>query len=172
MTGRHIGTRAGNATRASLLVAVVALAAVVSLLGLSLSSGGLAFAGLAAAIIGAAGFALHLIVTERRRHEVVEGELESLVQSLGSITGTLDPGEVLERTLREAKTLFGAKASLLAPGEAARGDGVFPLRIRDEDIGAVKLVRSRPFDREEQARAQLLAVERHQHAMRKIFILK
>src|SRR5438034_3679914 len=157
MTGRHIGTRAGNATRASLLVAVVALAAVVSLLGLSLSSGGLAFAGLAAAIIGAAGFALHLIVTERRRHEVVEGELESLVQSLGSITGTLDPGEVLERTLREAKTLFGAKASLLAPGQTSREDGVFPLRIRDEDIGAVKLVRSRPFDREEQARAQLLA---------------
>jgi signal transduction histidine kinase len=139
-----------------LLVAVVALAAVVSLLGLSLSSSGLAFAGLAVAIIGAAGFALHLIVTERRRHEVVEDELESLVQSLGSITGTLDPGEVLERTLREAKKLFGAKATLLAPGQD-RGEGVFPLRIRDEDIGAVRLVRSRPFDREEQARAQLLA---------------
>jgi signal transduction histidine kinase len=146
-----------SSTRASLLVAVVALAAVVSLLGLSLSSSGLAFAGLAAAIIGAAGFALHLIVTERRRHEVVEDELESLMQSLGSITGTLDPGEVLERTLREAKKLFGAKASLLAPGQSSREDGVFPLRIRDEDIGAVKLARSRPFDREEQARAQLLA---------------
>ncbi len=146
-----------SSTRASLLVAVVALAAVVSLLGLSLSSSGLAFAGLAAAIIGAAGFALHLIVTERRRHEVVEDELESLMQSLGSITGTLDPGEVLERTLREAKKLFGAKASLLAPGQTSREDGVFPLRIRDEDIGAVKLARSRPFDREEQARAQLLA---------------
>ena len=146
-----------SSTRASLLVAVVALAAVVSLLGLSLSSSGLAFTGLAAAIIGAAGFALHLIVTERRRHEVVEDELESLMQSLGSITGTLDPGEVLERTLREAKKLFGAKASLLAPGQTSREDGVFPLRIRDEDIGAVKLARSRPFDREEQARAQLLA---------------
>ena len=146
-----------SSTRASLLVAVVALAAVVSLLGLSLSSSGLAFAGLAVAIIGAAGFALHLIVTERRRHEVVEDELESLMQSLGSITGTLDPGEVLERTLREAKKLFGAKASLLAPGQTSREDGVFPLRIRDEDIGAVKLARSRPFDREEQARAQLLA---------------
>src|SRR5438105_10818399 len=146
-----------SSTRASLLVAVVALAAVVSLLGLSLSSSGLAFAGLAAAIIGAAGFALHLIVTERRRHEVVEDELESLMQSLGSITGTLDPGEVLDRTLREAKKLFGAKASLLAPGHTSREDGVFPLRIRDEDIGAVKLARSRPFDREEQARAQLLA---------------
>src|SRR5439155_16331615 len=60
-------------------------------------------------------------------------------------------------TLREAKKLFGAKASLLAPGQTSREDGVFPLRIRDEDIGAVKLARSRPFDREEQARAQLLA---------------
>ena len=128
-----------------------------SLLGLTLGSSGLAFVGLAGAIIGAAGFALHLIVTERRRHEVVEGELESLVRSLGSITGTLDPSEVLERTLREARKLFGAKASLLASGETARGDGVYPLRVRDEDIGALKLVRSRPFDREEQARAQLLA---------------
>jgi signal transduction histidine kinase len=146
-----------SSTRASLLVAVVAIAAVVSLLGLAVSSSGLAFTGLAVAIIGAAGFAFHLIVTERRRHEVVEGELESLVRSLGSITGTLDPSEVLERTLREAKKLFGAKASLLPAGETATGDGVFPLRIRDENVGALKLVRSRPFDREEQARAQLLA---------------
>jgi signal transduction histidine kinase len=146
-----------SSTRAELLVATVALAAVVAVLGLALGSSWLAFAGLAAAIVGAAGFAFHLIVTERRRHEVVESELGSLVRSLGSITGTLDPDEVLERTLREAKTLFGAKASLLRPGETARGDGIFPLRIHDEDLGALRLVRSRPFDREEQARAQLLA---------------
>jgi signal transduction histidine kinase len=146
-----------SSTRAELLVAAVALAAVVAVLGLALSSSWIAFAGLAAAIIGAAGFALHLIVTERRRHEVVEGELEQLVQSLGSITGTLDPNEVLERTTREAKKLFGAKASLLAPDEASRSDSVYPLRIRGEEIAALKLVRSRPFDREEQARAQLLA---------------
>ncbi len=136
---------------------MVALGAVVAVLGLALSSSWLAFAGLAVAIIGAAGFALHLIVTERRRHEVVESELGSLVRSLGSITGTLDPSEVLERTIREARKLFGAKASLLSPGEAAHGDEVFRLRIHDEDLGALRLVRSRPFDREEQARAQLLA---------------
>src|SRR5690349_21294771 len=130
-----------SSTRASLLVAMVALAAVVSLIGLAAGSGWLAFVGLAGAIVGAAGFALHLIVTERRRHEVVEGELESLVRSLGSITGTLDPDEVLARTLREAKKLFGAKASLLAPGETAQGDGVFRLRIHEEDLGAVRLVR-------------------------------
>jgi signal transduction histidine kinase len=146
-----------SSTRASLLVGLVALAAVVSLLGLAVSSSWLAFFGLAAAIVGAAGFALHLIVTERRRHEVVESELESMVQSLGSITGTLDPNEVLERTLHEATKLFGAKASLLAPGDPARGDGVFPLRMREEEIGVLRLARSRPFDREEQARAQLLA---------------
>jgi signal transduction histidine kinase len=140
-----------------LLVGVVAVAAVVSLLGLAVGSSSLAFVGLAGAIVGAAGFALHLIVTERRRHEVVESELESMVQSLGSITGTLDPNEVLDRTLREATKLFGAKASLLAPGETAVGDGVFPLRMREEEIGVLRLSRSRPFDREEQARAQLLA---------------
>src|SRR5947199_10317282 len=113
-----------SSTRPGLLVGAVALGAVVSVIGLAIGSSALAFAGLAAAIIGAAGFALHLIVTERRRHEVVEDELESLMQSLGSITGTLDPGEVLERTLREAKKLFGAKASLLAPGQTSREDGV------------------------------------------------
>jgi signal transduction histidine kinase len=136
---------------------VVALAAVVAVLGLALSSSWLAFVGLAAAIIGAAGFALHLIVTERRRHEEVESELESLVGSLGSVTGTLDPNEVLERTAREAKKLFGAKATLLEPGESDRNENVFPLRIRGEEIAALKLARSRPLDREEQARAQLLA---------------
>ena len=146
-----------SSTRAELLVAAVAIAAVVAVLGLALSSSWLAFAGLAVAIIGAAAFALHLIVTERRRHEVVEGELEQLVQSLSSITGTLDPNEVLERTLAEARKLFGAKASLLGPGEASGGDGVFPLRIQREEIAALKLSRSRPLDREEQARAQLLA---------------
>ena len=127
-----------SSTRAELLVATVALAAVVAVVGLALSSSWIAFAGLAAAIAGAAGFALHLIVTERRRHEVIESELGSLVRSLGSITGTLDPDEVLGRTLREAKKLFGAKASLLRPGESARGDGIFPLRIHDEDLGALR----------------------------------
>jgi signal transduction histidine kinase len=157
MTGRHNRRRFGSRSRAELLVAAVAIAAVVAVLGLALSSSWLAFAGLAAAIIGAAGFALHLIVSERRRHEVVEGELEQLVQSLGSITGTLDPNEVLERTISEATKLFGAKASMVAPGEASGGDSVFPLRIQSEEIAALRLVRARPLDREEQARAQLLA---------------
>jgi signal transduction histidine kinase len=148
-----------SSTRAALLVAVVAVAALVAVIGLAVGSSGLAFA-----IVGAAGFALHLIVTERRRHEAVEEELsaeshflEALVESMGSIAETLDPEQVLERTRREAKHLFGAKAALLPPGAAAANGAVFPLRIRGEEIGALQLVRARPLDREEQARAALLA---------------
>ncbi|HYX87932.1 MAG TPA: histidine kinase [Gaiellaceae bacterium] len=152
-----------------MLVAAVAVAAVVAALGLALGSSSLAFAGLAAAIAAAAAYALHLIVTERRRHEAVEGELsaqssflESLIESMGSIAATLDPEQVLERTRREAKKLFGAKATILRPGETAKAAPaekavVLPLRIRDEEIGALRLVRSRPLDREELARATLLA---------------
>ena len=153
-----------SSTRAAGLVAVVAAAAVVSVIGLALGSSWLAFAGLAVAIVGAAGFALHLIVTERRRHEVVEEELsaqssflEALVESMGSIAATLDPDQVLDRTRREAKDLFGAKAEILPPGAPSSNGAVFPLRIRGEEIGALQLIRSRPLDREEQARAALLA---------------
>jgi len=148
-----------------MLVATVALAAAVSLLGLALSLSWLAIAGLVVAIAGAAAFALHLIVAERRRHEVVEEELsaqssflEALIESMGSIAATLDPEEVLERTRREARRLFEAKATVLPPGaEPATKAEVIPLRIRGEEIGALQLVRSRPLDREEQARAAVLA---------------
>jgi signal transduction histidine kinase len=137
---------------------LVAVAAGVAVLGFAIGSSWVAFAGFAATIVGAAGFAFHLIVTERRRHEVVEGELESLVESMGSIAGTLDPEQVLQRTLREAKELFGAKASLQSP-DSSEGESaaLLPLRTRDEEIGSIRLVRSRPLDREELARAALLA---------------
>ena len=154
-----------SSTRASFLVAVVALAAVVSILGLAIGSSWVAFAGLGVAIVGAAGFALHLIVTERRRHEVVEEELsaqssflESLIESMGSIAAAHDPAAVLERARREAKELFDAKATLLSPGDrGSAGAVVLPLRIRGEEIGALQLVRSKGLDREELARATLLA---------------
>jgi signal transduction histidine kinase len=141
------------------------VAASVSVLGLAVGSGGVATTALAVAILGAAAFAFHLIVTERRRHEVAEEELtaqssflEALIESLGSIAATLDPDEVLERTRREAERLFGAKATLLGPGEAAAESVVvLPLRIRDEEIGALQLARPRGLDREELARARLLA---------------
>jgi signal transduction histidine kinase len=154
-----------SSTRASALVVVVALAAVVSILGLAIGSSWVAFAGLGVAIVGAAGFALHLIVTERRRHEVVEEELsaqssflESLIESMGSIAAAHDPAAVLERARHEAKELFGARATLLSPGDrGAFGAVVLPLRIRGEEIGALQLMRSKALDREELARATLLA---------------
>jgi len=158
-----------SSTKAALIVAAVGAAAVASVVGLALGSSWLAFLGLGVAIIGAAGFAFHLIVTERRRHEVVEEELvdkssflEALIESMGSITATHEPEQVLERTRREAKELFGAKASLLAPGQTvtsapAENAVLLPLRIRGEEIGALRLVRARPLDREELARARLLA---------------
>ena len=148
-----------------MLVAAVTAAAIVSLLGLALNSSWLAFAGLGAAIVGAAGFALHLIVTERRRHEVVEEELsaqsnflESLIESMSSIAAPHSPEQVLDRTRREARELFGAKATLLAPGTSgSAGAVVLPLRIRGEEIGSLQLVRTKPLDREELARAKLLS---------------
>ena len=154
-----------SSTRAAALVAVVAAAAIVSLVGLAIGSSGLAFAGLGVAIVGAAAFALHLIVTERRRHEVEKEELsaqssflESLVESMGRIAAAHDPDDVLERTRRESRKLFGAKAAILPPGaQGLNGAVVLPLRIRGEPIGALQLVRARPLDREELARATLLA---------------
>jgi signal transduction histidine kinase len=156
-------TRSSN--RAALLVAVVAAAAIVSLVGLAVGSSGLAFAGLGVAIVGAAGFALHLIVTERRRHEVVEEELtaqssflESLIESMGRIAEAHAPEDVLERMRSEATELFDASASILAPGDTGGDDAVvLPLRIRGEELGSLQLMRARPLDREELARATLLA---------------
>jgi signal transduction histidine kinase len=158
-----------SSTKAALIITAVGAGAVASVIGLALDSSWLAFVGLGVAIVGAAGFAFNLIVTERRRHEVVEEELvdkssflEALIESIGSIAGTLEPDQVLEQTRREAKGLFGAKATLLDPGEAppsapAENAVVLPLRIRGEEIGALRLVRARPLDREELARARLLA---------------
>ena len=159
MLWRSRFVKPSSTSRAAVLVGAVAAAAVVSVVGLALGSSALAFAGLAAAIVGAGGFALHLIVTERRRHEHAEGELEALVESLGRIAEGLDPDQVLQRTLREAKDLFGAKASLLARDDTPRSDtaALVPLHIRHEKIGALQLVRARPLDREEIARATLLA---------------
>jgi signal transduction histidine kinase len=154
-----------SSTKAALLVGMVAAAVIVSVVGLAIGTSWLATAGVAVAIVGAAGFALHLIVTERRRHEVAEEELtaqssflESLVESMGRIAEKHDPGELLDQTRHEAKRLFGAEATLLRPHEdGVAGAVVLPLRIRGEELGSLQLVRAQPFDREELARATLLA---------------
>jgi signal transduction histidine kinase len=155
-----------SSTRAGLLVAAFAAAAVVAVVGLAAGSWALTIVGLAVAVALAGALAAYLLVTERRRHEAAEEELttearflESLVDSMGRIADTDD---VLECTRDEAETLFEARAQLLAPGERPRrapaeNTIVIPLRERDEEIGALRLTRDRPFDREDVVRATLLA---------------
>jgi signal transduction histidine kinase len=166
VTGRTVWRIQDSATRAGLLVLALAAGAVVAVVGLAVDSHRLAFAGLAIAIALAGVAAAFLIVTERRRHEAAERELtsearflESLVETMGSIAGDAD---VLERTREEAERLFEARAQLLAPGQRPRRAPaenaiVIPLKARDNEIGALRLTRSRPFDRDDVVRATVLA---------------
>ena len=143
-----------------------AAAAVLAVVALAIGSHWLTLTGLAAAIALAGLLAAYLLVTERRRHEAAELELtsearflESLVETMGSTAGNAD---VLERTRQEAERLFEARARLLAPGERPRRSPaenaiVIPLRARDEEIGALRLTRDRPFDRDDVVRATVLA---------------
>jgi len=126
----------------------------------------LTLAALALTVSLAGVVAAFLIVTERRRHEAAERELtsearflESLAETMGSIAGG---AEVLERTRQEAERLFEARAMLLEPGERPRQAPaenaiVIPLRAHDEEIGALRLTRERPFDRDDVVRATVLA---------------
>jgi signal transduction histidine kinase len=155
-----------SSTRAGLLVAAFAAAAVLVVAALALGSHPLTLAGLGVAIAIAGIVAASLIVTERRRHEAAERELtsearflEALVETMGSIVGGAD---VIERARQEAERLFEARVRLLSPGERPRSAPaqntiVIPLRARDEEIGALRLTRARPFDREDVVRATVLA---------------
>jgi signal transduction histidine kinase len=166
MTGRSERTSLDSATRAGLLVLAFAAAAIVAVLALAVGSRMLTLAALAVAIALAGVVAAFLIVSERRRHEAAERELtsearflESLVETMGSIAGG---AEVLERTRQEAERLFEARALLLAPGERPRQAPaenaiVIPLRAHEEEIGALRLTRQRPFDRDDVVRATVLA---------------
>jgi len=143
-----------------------AAAAVAALVALAVGSRALTLAALAVAIALAGVVAAFLIVSERRRHEAAELELtsearflESLVETMGSIAGG---AEVLERTRQEAERLFEARALLLAPGERPRQAPaenaiVIPLRAHEEEIGALRLTRQRPFERDDVVRATVLA---------------
>jgi signal transduction histidine kinase len=149
-----------------LLVLAFAAAAVVTVVGLALGSWALTIVGLALAVALAGALAAYLLVTERRRHEAAEEELtsearflESLVETMGSIAGSAD---VLERTREEAERLFEARANLLRPGERpgrapAENAIVIPLRAHDEEIGALRLTREQPFERDDVVRATVLA---------------
>jgi signal transduction histidine kinase len=166
MTGRSTRAFLDHSRRAGSLVLAFAAAAVLAVVALAVGSHALALAGLAASIALAGVVAASLIVSERRRHEAAERELtsearflESLVETMGSIAGG---AEVLERTRQEAERLFEARVVLLAPGQRPRRAPaenaiVIPLRARDEEVGALRLTRERPFDREDVVRATVLA---------------
>lgn len=151
-------------------VAAVAACAVIAVIGLATGATWLAWIGLAGAVVaaGAVAFSL-LLIAERRRHEVKEGELvaqanflESLVESMGTIAQTLAADEILEQTRREAERIFRARAQIVpagvepepAPAERAV---LFPLRVHGEEIASLRLTRNRPFDRGDVVRATVLA---------------
>jgi signal transduction histidine kinase len=155
-----------SSTKAGLLVLAFAAAAVLAVVALAVGSPLLALTGLAVAVALAGVLGAYLIVTERRRHETAEQELtsearflESLVETMGSIAGSTD---VLERTRVEAERLFEARVKLLEPGERpgqapAENAIVIPLQSHGEELAALRLTRSRPFDRDDVVRATVLA---------------
>lgn len=136
-----------------------------AVIGVAVGSRSLTAAGLGALLVGLIAAYL-IVVSERRRHEAAEQQLttearflESLVETMGSIVG--DP-DVLERTRQEAEHLFDARARLLGPDERQRPSPsenaiVVPLQSRDIEVGALRLTRDRPFDREDVVRATVLA---------------
>jgi two-component system sensor histidine kinase UhpB len=166
MTGRHISRKISSATTAGLLVLAFAAAALLAVVALAAGSHTLALTGLALATALAGLAAAYLVVSERRRHEAAEQELtsearflESLVETMGAIAGNAD---VLERTRQEAERLFEARVRLLEAGERpqrapAENAIVIPLRAHDEEVGALRLTRDRPFDRDDVVRATVLA---------------
>jgi signal transduction histidine kinase len=154
-----------SSTRAGGLAVAFGVGAVVAVVGLVVGSTVATAAGLAFAVAGAAALAAYLIVAERRRHEAAEFVLtseahflESLVDSMAAIAGARD---VLHETCAQAEQLFEARARLLQPGERPRRAPaenaiVIPIKAREEEIGALRLTRSRPFDRDDIVRATVL----------------
>ncbi len=147
-------------------------AAFVGALGLAYGATAVAAGGLVASTAFFGAFALYLIVSERRRHETVEDELqaeatflESLVDSIGEVSSSLDAPQILDRTCEEAKLLFGAHSARIVPaGQTALDDAragaeqmVIPLAVRGERIGDLELTRAEPFHRWDHMRATVLA---------------
>jgi len=154
-----------------ILVGCTVGAALVGALGLALDQHGVAAGGLVAATAFFGAFALYLIITERRRHEFAEDELqaqatflESLVDSIAAVSSTLDAAEILERACEEAKRLFDAPSARILPAgrrsDGARPGGeriVVPLAVRGERLGDLEIARPEPFHRWDHVRATVLA---------------
>jgi signal transduction histidine kinase len=166
MTGRPLRTVRNSATRAGLLAGAFAAMAVLAVVGVVADNGPTVAVGFALAVAFAALFAADLIVTERRRHEAAEHELstealflESLVDSMAAIASAVD---VLDQTCREAERLFEARARMLRAGDRPRkapaeNAVLVPLKVRDDEIAALRLSRPEPFTRDDVVRATVLA---------------
>ena len=74
--------RSSISGRAGFLIAGVALAALAAVVGLAVDAAWIALGGLGVAIVLAAALALHLLHSERERHEVVEAERARLSDQL------------------------------------------------------------------------------------------
>jgi signal transduction histidine kinase len=157
---------------AGVLAAVTVTAAVAGAVGWAIGLFVLAAAGLVAATALAGAFAVYLIVSERRRHESAEDELqaeasflESLVDSIAAVSSPLEADEIITRASEEAKKLFDAReAHLLSPAENAAGEArltengmIVPLAVRGTQVGALSLVRPGGFHRWDLMRASVLA---------------
>jgi signal transduction histidine kinase len=153
------------------LVGATCAAAAVGAFGLLVDSVSMAAAGLLAAVAFAGAFAVYLIVSERRRHESAEDQLqaqasflESLVQSIAVVSSSRRPEEIVERTCTEAKRLFRARDARLLPAEDATGREAHeipggmrvPLTARGERLGTLELTRPEPFHRLDLMRATVL----------------
>ena len=132
-------------------------------IGLTSGNGLLAAGGVAAVIAPAGGLAAVLLANERRRHEAAEetlsaqaSSLELLLDSIGRIAAVRDGDTIVEQTRLEAERLFHARATVVKPGAAEDGAIVVLLRVRDEELGAIRLEREQPFSRGDIVRATVL----------------
>ena len=159
-----------SSTRTAVLVGAAALTAVAAILYASSDASTLGGLVLLAALAAAGLVAVYLFLVQRDRHRGIEEELagqasflEALIESMHEIAARGGPQSVLEHARVEAERLFDARAQLLGPDEqpAASPNGrqgiLVPLRVRDEHVGSLHLVRTRPFARADIARATVLA---------------
>jgi signal transduction histidine kinase len=157
---------------AEALAAATVTAAVSGSIGWATGLFWLAASGLVTATALAGAFAIYLIVSERRRHESAEDELqaqtsflESLVDSIAVVSSPLEAKEIIERMCEEAKQLFDAReARFLSPAENAAGEPrltengmIVPLAVRGNQVGALSLIRPGGFHRWDLMRASVLA---------------
>jgi len=153
-----------------ILVGCTVGAALVGALGLAFGEPAVAAGGLVASTTFFGAFALYLIVTERKRHEFAEDELqaqttflESLVDSIAAVSSTLNATEILDRTCDEARRLFDAETARVLPpghvGERTPGGErmIVPLAVHGELLADLELTRPEQFHRWDHMRATVLA---------------